>query len=104
MQKCPICGKNFRNKQAVNAHLKKCKQDNKEIKGSDELVSRNLAGKDFRISVLCTQDVVDILTKINKKLRDKDYNEDSRKVRLYGALYAFEELGKVKEWSAKKQS
>jgi len=104
MIKCPYCGKWLKNKQALRAHLKHC-----PLKGGTPAVKKfqnvteerffEFAGAQWHI--VGKKGFMNILQKIDKKLKEKGYDVYNRDLRLKGALYALQELGIIKKFEVK---
>ncbi len=104
MIRCKYCGKWFKNKQALRAHLKHCPL-RKGVPTTNKF--QNVTEKRFfefagaRWYIEGKKGFMDILWRIDKKLKEKGYDLYSRSLRLRGALYALMELGIIEKFEVK---
>lgn len=104
MIKCPYCGRWFKNRQALRAHLKHCplKKGTPTVKGfTNQIEERFFEFAGARWFIVGKKGFMDILWRIDKKLKEKGYDIYNRDLRLRGALYALKELGIVEKFELK---
>jgi hypothetical protein len=104
MARCPYCGRWFKNKQAVRAHLKHCPL--KKGLAQPKRFSNKIEVREFDFMgchwfIKGKKGFMDILSKINNELKGKGHNVEARRARLIGVLYALYELGIIIEFSVK---
>jgi len=94
---CPYCGRWFRNKQAVRAHLKRCPLKEQKTK-KEEIITKEFEYKGWRFKISGKKGFIDILKKTDEVARKKRL--DALQC-IIGAVYSLYFAGIVTSFSIK---